>query len=231
MGRARSRREEAETLRGRATRARRALPAYTSGRGLILEVRARELDLLDTGGLCKARGRPLRQDLPSLDHAWLTREEWRSLAPGRSEVGFEYSVPSSIARRIARFHLVDNTRGEPNLWAASEIRRLEMKPASRTNDQRIVVALEGSAHLETKDAERGFEPRLQGVLELDRGKNVFRRFDVVAVGEHWGAGTYTEGARPGRSPLGIAFQIAAGDDPADTIPPQAARNIREYFDP
>ena len=54
------------------------------------------------------------------------------------------------------------------------------------------------------------------------------RFDLVAFGDHWGSGPYTGGARPGRAPLGVAFELSRGEAPADRVPPQAAREWNAY---
>jgi hypothetical protein len=51
----------------------------------------------------------------------------------------------------------------------------------------------------------------------------------VALGEHWGESRFTQGARPGRTPLGVALEMAKGNGPSDTVPPQAAREIGAYF--
>jgi hypothetical protein len=77
-------------------------------------------------------------------------------------------------------------------------------------------------------AKCGFDVRLFGELRWNRKAQQFERFDIVAVGEYWGEGTFTGGARPGRRPLGIAFELA-GNNPMDRVPPQAARDIGEYF--
>ena len=45
-------------------------------------------------------------------------------------------------------------------------------------------------------ADRGFDVYLLGTVEVDPRKVRLVRFDVVAVGDHWGEGTYTRGARP-----------------------------------
>jgi hypothetical protein len=71
--------------------------------------------------------------------------------------------------------------------------------------------------------------RLLGHIGIDRATRMIDRFDVVAVGDHWGQGTFTGGARPGRQPLGIAFELAGGKSAADLVPPQAAREINEYL--
>ncbi len=60
-------------------------------------------------------------------------------------------------------------------------------------------------------------------------KKAFDRFDMIAVGEHWGETSLTEGARPGRSLLGIAFELARGDSPSNQAAPQGARDLEEYL--
>ena len=52
---------------------------------------------------------------------------------------------------------------------------------------------------------------------------------LVALGEHWGEGTFTGGARPGRSPLGVAFELADDHSASNVIPPQGARELDGYF--
>src|SRR5207302_1438966 len=80
-------------------------------------------------------------------------------------------------------------------------------------------------------ADRGFEVRLLGYLDYDRRHEAFDRIDIVALGEHWGEGTFTKGARPGRSPLGIVFELSSGNAAADQVPPQGAREINECPSP
>jgi hypothetical protein len=75
-------------------------------------------------------------------------------------------------------------------------------------------------------AGRGFDGHLLGYIGYDRAKKVINRFDVVAVGDHWSEGNR---ARPGRMPLGVAFELTSGRYGADLVPPQAARNLRSYF--
>jgi hypothetical protein len=98
------------------------------------------------------------------------------------------------------------------------------------------MRLEGAALLSTDSnpdmANRGFDVRVLGYVACDRQKLKLARFDLVAVGDCWGDGAYTRGARPGRQPLGVAFELASNEDVAATlVPPQAARNIGEYLRP
>lgn len=201
--------------------------------GLVVRVHARILDRQD-GELCKGTCRTLGGDQASRDFLWLTRDEVRSLAPAKAEAGLNYEVPAKVRDRILRFHLVDNTRGEPNFWAKEDVRRARMTlTVAETSPAGIVLRLDGEALLATDAdptrADRGYEVRLRGTLRYLPGKQTFDTFDVAAVGEHWGEGTYTRRARPGRTLLGVAFGPVAGNAPADRVPPQAAREVRRYF--
>jgi hypothetical protein len=99
----------------------------------------------------------------------------------------------------------------------------------------VRLRLEGSVILATsKDidrSDRGYMVRLLGYLKYDGIKKAIDRFDAIAVGEHWGETNLTKGARPGRSLLGIAFELNRGDSPANPVAPQGARNIEEYLGP
>jgi hypothetical protein len=202
--------------------------------GLILNVYTRILDRDDRGdcrrGTCETPG----GDRAAHDHLWLTKVEWQSLLPKEAKAGDQFAMPEPIARRIARFHLVDDTRGEPPFWSAEEVRRSEMRwTVEEANAAAVRLRLDGSVLLATdadpKKAGRGYEARLLGYLEYDPTKRAVTRFDVLALGDHWGEGTFTRGAREGRRPLGVAFELAPGGKPADAVPPQAARDIGDYL--
>ncbi len=202
--------------------------------GLILNVQTRILDRDSKGvfrrGSCQMAG----GDRSARDHMWLTREDRVALFPDGLEKGDKFPLPKRIADRMIQFHLVDNTRGEPPMWKREEIRdseiTLTVEEASATA---VRVHLEGSVILSTnKDvdrSERGYMVRVLGYLKYDGIKKAIDRFDVVAVGEHWGETNLTKGARPGRSLLGIAFELARGDSPANQVAPQGARTIEEYL--
>src|SRR5204862_6071869 len=122
-----------------------------------------------------------------------------------------------IAMRLVRFHLIDNTRGEPPAWRRDEVRSIDLTlTVESVTANHIKMTLSGSALLATAadptQAKRGFDAKLSGRLNFDRRKGAFIWFDVVAVGDHWGEATYTRNARPGRQPLGVAIELA-GDKP------------------
>src|SRR5262249_37784761 len=139
-----------------------------------------------------------------------------------------------IAERILRFHLVDNTRGEPPLWEHKQIQSAQMNlRVEKVTATGVQLRLDGKVVLATQaalsQADRGYDARLIGFFEYNAGQQRFQRIDIVALGDHWGEGTYTRGARPGHTPLGIAFELARGDSPADLVPPQGAREIAAYW--
>lgn len=81
--------------------------------GLVVRVQARVL-----GGYEPTENvwRKIFQSALSRDNLWIGKAEHQELVEGL--------VPGSLLQRIARFHLVDNTRGEPPMWRESEIRKL-----------------------------------------------------------------------------------------------------------
>ena len=139
------------------------------------------------------------------DNLWISANEHTALAKGQ--------LPQSLLKRLARFHLVDNTRGEPPMWRENEIKKLDGKI---TNGQ-----LRATVQLKTAKGDRGYDAQLFGKIEAKNGKVI--RLDIVAKGQFWGEGTYTRNAPKGKFPLAIAFTLANAKNAADTIPPQGSR--------
>jgi hypothetical protein len=146
------------------------------------------------------------------DHCWLREDEAESLSRSL--------VPGSLLRRIARFHLVDNTRGEPPMWRDDQIQTAKAVLC----DGRVV----GSVRLRTAHERRGYEASLFGVVESEGG--VITQFDVVARGLAWGRGFHNGGAPPGKYPMAVRFTLAKPVWPFDAVPPGAARTrVGDYL--
>jgi hypothetical protein len=178
--------------------------------GLVLRVRAKVLDGYEP---TTDKWQQVFQSALSRDNLWITSAEHQSLVRGE--------IPKAVQQRIARFHLVDNTRGEPPMWKQSEIRELEM--------QLDEGQLTGRVHLETDDGDRGYEAQLRGVLEVEHEK--VARFDIVVLGDFWGEGRYTRRAPKEKFPLAISFSLADGTDIADRVPPQGSRGwVQGYLE-
>ncbi len=168
-----------------------------------------------------------RGDGPSVDHLWIRHNEWSELVAAAGRDG-KAAFPPALISRILRFHLVDNTRGEPPMWGPSEIRssRLEL---IRTGPNEF--RLEGEALLSTDPdpiaAQRGFDAKLSGEIAGD--EKGLTRFDLLALGEHWGEGPFTRGARPGRQPFAVAFTLGQPGAVGHEVPPQGIRFEDGYY--
>ncbi len=202
--------------------------------GLVARVHARILDKT-ADGYAKGATEVGGGDKASRDFLWLTAAEVRQLAPTKLEKDFTYPVPAKIAERIARFHLIDNTRGEPPLWEKKELRKQSFAlTVVKVSEDAIELQLGGDVLLcndaDPMKANRGYEATLYGKLVYQPSKQRFTAFDVVAIGEHWGDGDFTrKGTRPGKGLLGIAFGLADPANAADRVSPQGIRERNAYF--
>lgn len=154
------------------------------------------------------------------DHLWITASEIAALREGRLE--------RSLALRIARFHLIDNTRGEPPMWDADEVEGLdlELRPAAAEAVDGARSILTGRVRLLSGDRARRCDAIIHGWIEADA--DALRRFDLVARCRFEGEGRYTPNAPPGPFTLVVATRLAQGST-ADRVPPQAARDLRGYL--
>ena len=170
--------------------------------GLAVRVRAKVLDGYEP---TNDPWRKIFNSAVSRDNLWISKREHEALA---MEV-----FPASLQNRIARFHLVDNTRGEPPMWREGEVKKVHLQIDNGT--------ITGKVHLETADGKRGYIADVYGILETADEK--VTRLEMVAKGQFWGEGRYTKRAPKGKFPLAVSFELADGSDIADTIPPQGSR--------
>jgi len=177
--------------------------------GLIVRVQAKVMGgYEETDDVMKQ----IFQTALSRDNLWVSQSEHSAIAAGR--------FPKSLALRIARFHLVDNTRGEPPMWRESEV--------VKTNFEIDGTVVRGHAELSTASGDRSYSVDLLGELRTEDGKVV--EWNMVASGSFFGDGRYTRGAPQGKFPLAISFTLADGNDIADDIPPQGSRGwLRGYL--
>lgn len=211
----------------------RYVPSLSKGT-LVVNVHARILEKENDfycHGTCKFPG----GNRASHDHLWIREPEWQAMLPMDPKVGHEIVIPENLIYRITRFHLIDNTRGEPPMWARNDVRKASLKlNVESVMANEVKLKLLGGILLSTesdsKNSKRGYDAIVQGVISYDPIKRTISKFNIVVIGDHWGEGSYTGGARPGRSPLGIAFELADPAKPADRVPPQAIREFSGYFD-
>jgi len=159
--------------------------------GLVLRVHSKILDGYEEPRNMRAA---TFQKSIGEDNFWIQAEEKAALIKAAKENG---EIPAAIAQRIARFHLIDNTRGEPPRWSFDEIQSLVMAIKDGV--------VTGSVKLATSDNSRGYEADLRGHIEITEGQ--VTRFDMAAEGKFWGEGRHTGWAPKGKFPLAITFQL------------------------
>ena len=203
---------------------------YPTG-GLVLQVAARDLPRA-----VDERPDDWRKVAWNLDYAWFRPAEARTLVPESREIGARQAAPPGVLHRLARFHLRDFVRGEPFAWPDEAIRRAELESEIvAVSGDEVRLALRGAVLLEwehhwirPEDGEErrypsGFDPTLWGEAVWDDGRGAFTAFELVAVGQRWGASQYNNRADDlGPQPMGIAFTLA-GDTPSERTPPHCLR--------
>ena len=235
------------------------IPSPPAG-GLVLRVYGRFLARDDRGGLRHVTPADFprsRGDLgfllaPNTEYLWLTAEEWQALVPANPVQGQKLAVAPAVSERIARFHLSPRRAltSEDGIVPKKAIRRATLSlVVEGVSADRIRLGVEGFVHWGSDfDAARattpngplpfGYAAPIHGVLEYDRAKQAFVRFDVVAPGDVWGRWGDANGnsqtvERAGRTPVSFAFELARGDSPTDRLPPagHGGRALRAgYFE-
>lgn len=121
------------------------------------------------------------------DFCWIYDNELREVAE-LAAGGTEFTMPATIARRIARFHLVDDVRGTPNMWDSSEIKQLSLSAMPVGAGQ---LTISGKFVLRTRSGRRSYSGKLDGTIRFDPETGAWNRVRLLADGVASGAGTYT----------------------------------------
>lgn len=137
------------------------------------------------------------------DFCWVYADEQKAIArAAQGAHGSVFALPNTLVRRIARFHLVDDVRGTPNMWEAGEVRTAQLmaKILSPTR-----LELTGRFVLKTARGNRGYSGTLEGTLELSPATGQWSRVRLLADGTAFGAGTFTPNQPPAPYRLLVGF--------------------------
>jgi hypothetical protein len=207
--------------------AERDSPHYPAD-GLVLRVNSR--DLPRPNQVSGWRATAFNQDF-----AWFRKDEARSFVPQDPAVGQATEVPDRLVRRIATAHLVDNVRGQTTPFDNQHVQkaRLTSTVVERNGDS-VFLELDGETKTEAtgkwsvsgfqdmhqpSEQKRGVATKLLGRARYDLKAERFTSFEVVAVGDRWGATQYNGRSDDrGPAPIGYAFTLA-GDTPAERVEP------------
>jgi hypothetical protein len=161
------------------------------------------------------------------DQAWFTKDEARSMVPGDDAVGAAVHVPDRLVARLVRLHLVDTVRGQTPPFPNDAIVAAQLhSEVVRRDGARVHLQLTGRTHALQKgrwivadrgqpvEHERGVKTELTGRAVWDRQAGRFAAFELLALGERWGATQYNQrgdDVEPTR--IGFAFVLAPADHP------------------
>jgi len=175
----------------------------------------------------KVEARDWRTQAWNQDQAWFTKAEAQSLLPAEIKVGAATLVPSRLVERIARLHLVDAVRGQTPAFNKDAVVAAELRTeVVGVDGNRVQLRLSGHTHTLAKgrwvisdrgqpaDQERGVKTELTGRAVWNRDAARFESFELLAIGERWGATQYNQrGDDTAPTRIGFAFVLAPKDHP------------------
>ncbi len=189
--------------------------------GLVLVRTARDLAAgFDPGA------EPLRPF--NRDQAWFSHDEARRWLPRELRVGAVHAVPRALVERLARFHLVDNVRGQTIPFAEVEVEgsalsteitaidgdSVSLRIAGMTAAVALGPWLLGDSYWKpNREWPHSVHTEVRGFARWDRKQERFVEFELLAVGVRSGRtinnGRGRERTRE-RRPIGIFMTLSAG---------------------
>jgi len=210
----------------RTATARRWESQYPSG-GLVLVSTNRDLpERLDAAQRSKGRW--------NRDHVWFSDDEARRWLPPELRVGNTQRVAEQLVERLARFHFVDNVRGQTIPYSPEQVRTSKLETEITAIDGDLIhLRITGSTRSVSdgawtmgktiwtpqKNPPHGVLTRVLGNAAYDSKRGAFVRFDLVAIGRRWGA-TENNGRRRDPKPGAIGFVLSLSPPtPAGRVAP------------
>lgn len=169
------------------------------------------------------------------DFVWFTQDEARQFLPQSVLPGAVQKVPETLMRRLVRFNLVDNVRGQTGPFSEIDVKKAELTTTVEKREGDIAtLKLEGESKASAEGVwsiagyrdinsptpqKRGIETKLLGRARYDVKQNRFVSFEMLALGTRWG-GTQYNGRHDDLSPapIGYAFLLTDGT-PAERVAP------------
>jgi len=183
--------------------------------GLVLRVHSRDLPR-------ESAPDDWRAEASNRDYAWFLAEEAASFVPHPLEVGAQRVVDEPLVRRLARLSFVDNVRGQVPVFEPEHVERARLTCVVTAIDgERVALELHGECRAVARGTwpisgfddmhsptaqERGVAVRCLGRATWDGGARRFSSFELVALGERWGATQYN-GRADDRAPTGIGYAL------------------------
>lgn len=154
------------------------------------------------------------------DHVWITKEEAAGWLPAAPRVGAVHPIAPVLRDRIARFHLVDNVRGQTLPFASEDVAASRLTTTiTHVDDTRVQFVIEGAIRSETDGTwlmgendwkpkakfPRGVSAEVVGFGEQARDGTGFTKLSFVAWGERTGRTNLNGRAQDDVGPAGIGW--------------------------
>ena len=171
------------------------------------------------------------------DYAWFKKEEARQWLPETMESGKSHEVPGLLVERLVRMHFLDNVRGQTTHFPVSAVKQAQLTSRVESVEGDVVtLRLEGQTRAEEEGRwslggrrrggdqrepqKRGMDLKLLGHAKFDRSSGRFTTFELVAIGQRWGATRYNVRSRDLEpSPYGVLVTLA-GNKPTERVAPE-----------
>ncbi len=168
------------------------------------------------------------------DHVWFNRNEARQWLPETIAVGSAHSIPIALAQRLARFHLVDNVRGQVGPFAREDIQLATFETTiTAVAGNRVSLDIRGSTNADSDGVwkmgendwkrfpnnPRTIQTELIGRATFDTEQQRFVEFEAAARGKSTG-GVGLNGRRGADATGSIAYYLSlAPNTPRHRIAP------------
>jgi hypothetical protein len=176
--------------------------------GLIVNVISRDLPAqCDPQAPCEVKW--------NQDYVWYSKEEARQWLGNDPQPGEVHPLPDELVARLARFHFVDNVKGQTGRFSRSGVKNSQItttvvKRTGSSVQLKISGLTTGAAGEGWWQSSNGVVTRLLGNATFDLDRGAFVEFEMVALGRRWGYTRHNGRSRDAESgPLGYVFRLAA----------------------
>ncbi len=178
--------------------------------GLIVNVISRDLpEQCDPLAPCEVKW--------NQDYVWYSKEEARQWFGKDPQQGDVHQLPEELVARLARFHFVDNVKGETPRFSRRGVTgsRISTEVVERSGTSvklKVSGLTKGIAAEGWWQSANGVVTRVLGHATFNLEQDAFVEFEMVALGRRWGHTRYNSRRRdPESGPLGYVFRLAAPD--------------------
>jgi len=203
--------------------------AFPKG-GMILRETMRDLPEATT-----PKARHVRHNF---DHVWLTADQKKSFMPSEMKLGHTWTIPDSITKKLAAFHLLDQVKGESWPFDPKHVKEATLTAKVTTvGGNKAKIQLMGRVknvkpptgernpfNGRTVDREIVIDVVVRGWIIYDHSKQDFQLFKLLAAGYRSGSDVYNfRWQELDRSAIGFAFEMVE-DIPSNRTRPKFANH-------